>query len=344
MPVRDELGRWISEFFQNYLLSQRGLSRHTILSYRDAIKLMLGFAAQRAGRDVVDIGVGDLDVPAVLAFLEDLESRRGCTASTRNQRLAALHSFFRYLGASCPEHLSQCQRILSIQVKRTKVPFVDYLEQDELSALFAVIDPSTMLGLRDLALFTFLYNTGARVQEAVDLRPAWLQLDPPPWVRIVGKGRKTRACPLWPETVARIRSLLHRRQLPSDHEGHLFVNRAGTPLTRFGVRYLLTTYVDAASAQQPSLKSKSVHPHTIRHTTAVHMLQAGVELNMIRAWLGHVHIDTTNRYAEIDLALKRRILEATGPMAGRTRSGEKQRQPRARWHHDSNLLRWLDRI
>ena len=344
MSTSDGLGKWVSEFFRNHLLNQRGVSRHTLLSYRDALKLLLRFAAERTCKDVVRLAVKDLDVPVVLAFLDDLEASRQCKVSTRNQRLAALHSFFRYLGASSPEDLDQCQRILAIQVKRTAAASVGYLEQDELTAIFAAIDDSTPLGLRDLALFTFLYNTGARVQEAVDLRPAAVQLDSPPWVRIVGKGRKTRSCPLWPETVTRIRTLLRSRDLRPDYDGHLFVNRMGTPLTRFGVRHLLTLYARAASAKVPSLASKSVHPHTIRHTTAVHMLQSGVELNMIRSWLGHVHIDTTNRYAEIDLAMKRRILETAGAMVERTKGGAAEQPRRGRWHDDKDLLRWLDGV
>lgn len=341
MSRPDQLGKWVTQFLLDYLLNQRNVSRHTMLSYRDAIKLLLRFAAERTGKDVVALGVEDLEVPVVLAFLDDLETRRRCTVSTRNQRLAGLHAFFRYLATVSPEYLDLCQRILTIQSKRTQAPSIDYLEQDELAAIFAAIDSSTPPGLRDLALFTFLYNTGARVQEAVNLRPTALQLEPPPWVRITGKGRKTRACPLWPETVARIRALLRSRNLPADYEGQLFVNRLNAPLTRFGVRYLLTCYARVAAERTPSLTRKSVHPHTIRHTTAVHMLQAGVELNMIRSWLGHVHIDTTSRYAEIDLAMKRRILESATGMAANTQSPESK--PRGgRWRDDKALLGWLE--
>jgi site-specific recombinase XerD len=338
MPNTPDLARCLTGFFGDHLVLQRGASRHTVLGYRDAVKLFLRFAATRVHRAVPDLTWADLDVEAVLAFLDALEQdRRNCVA-TRNHRRAALHAFFRYVGSMAPEQVERCRRILAIPAKRGPTRAVDYLERPEVESLLAHVDRATARGRRDYALLAFLYNTGARVQEALDLRAVALQLDRPYQVRLLGKGRKERLCPLWPQTAALLRALLAERGVAPHADAPVFVNHFGQPLTRYGVRHLLARYAAAAARVHPGLARKRVHPHTLRHSCAVHLLQAGVDLNLIRSWLGHVSLQTTHRYAEIDLAMKRQALEQVPPL------GTPGARPKARWHHNETILAWLETL
>jgi integrase/recombinase XerD len=337
MTSADDLAHHLALFFGEHLPGRTGASRHTILAYRDAWKLWLRFAAAKVGRSVPDLRVTDLDVDTALAFLDSLETDRHNAVVTRNHRRTALHAFFRYLGSVAPEYLAHCRRILAIPRKRAPQRTVDYLEREEVEALLTQIDRCTWRGRRDYALLVFLYNSGARVQEVVDLSVAALQLDRPYQVRLVGKGRKERICPLWPETATLLRALVTERRIDRDPSAPVFVNALGQRLTRYGVRHIVKRYVAAAVPTQPSLTRKHVHPHTFRHACAVHLLQAGVELNLIRSWLGHVSLETTQRYAEIDLAQKRRALDAVTPI------GKPGRRHAATWQKES-ILTWLEQL
>jgi integrase/recombinase XerD len=333
----DDLARSLGTFFSEHLPVRTGASRHTILAYRDAWKLFLRFAATRATRSVPELRLTDLDVETVLAFLDSLERDRHNAAVTRNHRRTALQAFFRYLPSVAPEYLAHSQRILSIPVKRAPRRTVDYLERPEMEALLAQVDRHSRQGRRDYALLAFLYNSGARVQEATDLGVAALQLDRPYQVRLFGKGRKERVCPLWPETAALLRALLVERGVSQDATAPVFVNVHGRPLTRYGIRHIVSRHAAAAVKIRPSIARKRIHPHTLRHSCAVALLQAGVELNLIRSWLGHVSLETTQRYAEIDLAQKRRALDAVTPV------GKPGRPRGATWQHES-ILAWLERL
>lgn len=334
MKPQSDLGRLLRLFLGEYLPKQRNASPRTVRAYRDALKLLLRYISESRRRSVADLGVADLDRAAILDFLSSLETARGNGVTTRNHRLAVIRSFFRFVSANAPEAVQQCSQVLAIPLKRGDSRNVDYLTTDEITAVFLQIPAATAEGRRHDALLRFLYNTGARVQEAIDVRASDLHLDSPGHVLLRGKGRKERICPLWPDSVDRLRRLLAERRLDPAQPSPVFTNRDQQPLTRFGVRYILTKYVRAATPQCPSLARKSVHPHTVRHTTAMHLLQSGVDLNTIRCWLGHASVTTTNRYVEIDLEMKRRALEGTTPPPG---TGEPVIA-------DAGLLAWLESL
>ncbi len=329
------LARTLRQFFADHLPSVRGVSRHTIHSYRDTLLLLLRFLAAARGRSVAELDLTEIEAEDVMAFLDHLDHTRHNTVATRNVRLAALHAFFRYVAAHEPEQLARSQRILHIPFKRADHRTLDYLEYAELQALLAAVDRSTAAGRRDYALLATLFNTGARVQELLDLRASDLQLDAPCQVRLFGKGRKERVCPLWPQTATLLRELCAERQLDLRAAVPLFVNRRGQPLSRFGVGYLLDKYLQRAQATVPTLRGKRLHPHSVRHSTAVHLLKSGVDLSTIGQWLGHASLNTTNKYATIDLDLKRQALaQAHSPVA----------ETLAHWRHDATILEWLEAL
>jgi integrase/recombinase XerD len=312
------LGRDLVSFFADFLPAQRGLSPHTIRSYRDALVLFLRFTARQLRRTVDRLDVPDLTVDRVTRFLASLEAERRNGIATRNARLGAIHVFARYLAEQRPEYLGILQRIIGMPFKRgaIEVP-IEYLDRIELDALLKSIDRSTDLGRRDYALFAFMFNTGARVQEVLDVRVSDVRLEAPPQVRLLGKGRKERVCPLWPATARLLRDLIaKRRGVGGDENSPLvFTNARGKPLTRYGVRYLLRRYLQKASRVAPSLRSKRLHPHSIRHSTAVALLKSGVDFATISQWLGHAGLNTTMRYARADLDLKRQVLSQVFPNA-----------------------------
>jgi site-specific recombinase XerD len=312
------LGRNLVRFFEEYLPVQRGLSPHTIRSYRDALLLLLRFTASERHCTVDRLDVSDLTVECITRFLAMLEAKRHNSIATRNARLGAIHVFARYLAGQCPEHLGTLQRIIGMPFKRGAVEApIEYLDRAELDALLKSINRSTELGRRDYALFAFMFNTGARVQEALNVRVADVRLETPPQVQLLGKGRKARTCPLWPATARLLRDLIVERCGIVDESASplIFTNARGAPLTRYGVRYLLRRYVQKASQVAPSLKSKKLHPHSIRHSTAVALLKSGVDFATISHWLGHAGLNTTMRYARADLDLKRRALAQVFPDA-----------------------------
>lgn len=334
MKSTNNLGASLRSFFSDYQPRQCNASPNTIWAYRDSLRQLLCHAAESKKCSVVDLDLSDLEHKVVLKFLEAVETKNGNSISTRNHRLAAIRSFFRYVAQTSPESVGHAAQILTIPTKRTISKSVDYLTKAELSAILQEVPIQTKAGRRDDILLRFLHNTGARVQEVVDLRASDLRLDSSPSVRILGKGRKERFCPLWKDTAKRLREHLEERGLRLDGQEFVFTNNQGKNLTRFGVAYIIEKYVQLATKNCPSLGKKNVHPHTFRHTTALHLLQSGVDLNTIRCWLGHADVSTTNRYVELDLEMKRKVLNSFTTPSGQSR----------RLKMDDTLLAWLDGI
>lgn len=331
------LAQDLRAFFAEHVPLTRGLSPHTLLSYRDAIKLLLQFLEIRCGCSVVELDFVHIAPEAVIAFLEHLEKERHNSASTRNARLAAIHSFARFVATRHPEHLELCQRLLAIPTKRVRSKIVEYLEGQEIRAMVDATDQKTADGRRDQAMLVTFFNTGGRVQELLNIQPADLQFDRPSHVILRGKGQKERICPLWPETVTLLRALLRDNGLEERSTEPLFRNHCGQPLTRFGARYLLRKYARKGLSKAPSLEKKKVHPHTFRHSAAVHMLQAGVDLVSISHWLGHSSVVITNRYTAVDLTTKRAAIEKAGPIVAKT-------DTLGAWRKDESILKWLESL
>ena len=323
-------------FFTDYLPRQRALSPHTLQSYRDSLKLLLQFITGKKG-DPSQLVVEQLSVETVTAFLQNLEVGRKNRVSTRNVRLSAIHSFFRYLGGHHPEHIAQAQRILSIPFKRTGTRVIEYLEFDEIQAVLKAVDLNETNGDRDLALLSLMFNTGARVSEIVGLHTADLRLTAPCSILLRGKGRKERTCPIWPETARLLQKLLQQHDRPPTPSTPLFCNDRGGRLSRFGVRLILMKHVERAASKHAALKHKRLHPHSIRHSTATHLLRSGVDLSTIAHWLGHVSVNTTNKYLSIDLEAKREALAKAKPLL-------KGRRGSTKWRQDRNLIAWLSAL
>jgi integrase/recombinase XerD len=328
------LARALREFFGDHLPLARGMSPHTISSYRDALSLLLRFVAESRHRPVDALDIADIGAAEVVAFLNDLEQKRHNIPATRNVRLAAIHAFFHYLAAQHPEHLEHCQRILGVPFKRARTKTIEYLEYEEIQAVLATIDRTDRDGQRDYVLLVTMFNTRARVQELLNLRPTDLQLIRPYQARLFGKGRKERLCPLWPETAKLLHSFVNARELSPQSEASLFVNHRGDPLTRFGVRYILAKYCNLACRRTLTLAKKRLHPHSMRHSTAIHLLKSGVDLDTISHWLGHADVNTTNRYATVDLDMKRAAIAKAKPVGS-------NKEPKAAWRRNASLLEWL---
>jgi integrase/recombinase XerD len=309
----NELGRAIERFFREYLPTLRGTSRHTIRNYRDAVVLFLRFVSTQKAKAIEDLDLDDFTAQQVRDFLAFLEAERRNGVATRNARLAALHTLARFLVTEQPAHLAELQRVLGVPFKRGgRNPPIEYLETDEVEALLKSIDRSTTSGKRDYALFALMLNTGARVQEILDLRLCDIRTEPPHQVRLRGKGGKIRLCPIWPQTAQLLHALSQPAARSADSEAPLFVNRHGAKLTRFGVHYLLKKHI-ASAAQLRTLQQKRIHPHSLRHTTAIFLLKAGVDFATISQWLGHSTLNTTMTYARADLDLKRQALMQVFP-------------------------------
>jgi integrase/recombinase XerD len=270
--------------------------------------------------------------PGVL-IVADQETRK-CSVTTRNQRLAVMHALSRFIGQRGPEHIEWCGQIQAIPFKRAGKSVITYLEKPEMDALLAAPDRNSAQGRRDYTLLLFLYNTGARADEAAQLSVSDLRLSLAPrrdhsYVQIRGKGNKLRFCPLWPHTVQELYPLVGEKA-PTEH---VFINRCGRPLTRFGIHTIVKRYAERVSARMPGLATKRVSPHSIRHTSATHLLRSGVDINTIRAWLGHVSIDTTNVYAETDLEMKAKALAHCEVKASSKRN--------KRWRQNAGLMAFL---
>jgi len=287
---------FIKRFFSHYLPVQKGLSANTIMAYRDAIKLLLCYASDTLNKSVEQLCVEDMDGSLVLDFLDHVEHTRGCSARTRNARLAAIRALFGFIAREEPSLLLHCQSIRTIPLKRTEHKTVDYLEENEMQELLNAVDLNSRTGVRDKVLLLLHYNTGARVSEIVQLNLVDLRLDGTPQVKLLGKGNKYRSCPLWPETVEALQDYLKYRTPKDPAAQQLLLNANGSPITRFGVRHIIGKYAVAAKSQCPSIATKAVNPHTIRHTTAMHLLRAGNDVNMVSYWLGHADTNTTHIY------------------------------------------------
>jgi integrase/recombinase XerD len=309
------LAKFIKRFFSHYLPVQKGLAVNTILAYRDAIKLLLCYASDTLKKSVEQLRIEDINESIVLDFLEYLENTRACSARSRNARLAAIRTLFGFIAREQPCLLLHCQSIRTIPLKRTQHKTVDYLEENQMQALLDAVDLNARTGIRDKALLLLLYNTGARVSEIVQLNVADLRFDGTAQVKLLGKGNKYRSCPLWPETVEALSDYLKQRTAKDPAASQLFLNANGSPLTRFGVRHIIGKYATAAKNQCPSIAAKIVNPHTIRHTTAMHLLRAGNDVNMVSYWLGHADINTTHIYVEIDMEMKWTMLQKTAAPA-----------------------------
>lgn len=315
------LGYWIRRFLLEHLVGERNLAHNTQLGYRDSLAQLVPFVAREVNRSVDELRVTDLSADVLRAFLADLETSRHCTPQTRNQRLAAIHALARFVGEHSLEHIAWYAQIRLVPFKKTTRAAVGYLEKAEMDGLLAAPNRRTDQGARDYAMMLFLYNTGARADEAAqllirDVDPASAS------VSIVGKGRKQRYCPLWPVTVSVLVPLMGVRA-PTER---VFLNRRGDPITRYGIYALVRRYALKAKATMPSMAKKRVSPHNIRHSTACHLLRAGVDINTIRGWLGHVSLDTTNVYAETDLEAKAAALSKCD-IGGNARSNRRWHKP-----------------
>lgn len=328
------IAAFIRRFFSHYLPVQKGLATNTILAYRDAIKMLLCYAADISKRSVEELCVEDIQESIVLDFLEHVENKRGCSPRTRNARMAAIRALFGFIARQEPSLVLHCQIIGTIPLKRTRSKTVDYLEEGELQALLNAVDLHARTGVRDKALLLLLYNTGARVSEIVQLKVADLHLHGTCQVKLLGKGQKYRSCPLWPETVQALHDYLKYRPAKDPVEHMLLLNANGSPITRFGVRHIIAKYAASAKEQCPSIAAKAVSPHTIRHTTAMHLLRAGNDVNMVSYWLGHANINTTHIYLEIDMEMKKRMIQKVGaPDAKKTPPWQKP-----------GVLQWLNAL
>jgi site-specific recombinase XerD len=329
------LGAVVHDYFIDHLPRVRGTSPHTIHSYRDSIILLLRFLSVQHKRPVAALDLSDLEPPDILAFLSHLEQERKNGVSTRNVRLSAIHALFRFLASRNPEQLGLAQRVLSIPFKRAQQRAIDYLEYEEIDSILKAVNRTTSKGARDYALLATMFNTGARVQEIADLRACDFQLTKPFQVRLFGKGRKERYCPLWPQTAAVLRSFFKERNLDPRSEARVFLNHRNEPLTRFGIRYILAGCLNRACEDVPNLRKKRLHPHSMRHSTAVALLKSGVDLSTISHLLGHASPTTTNRYAKVDLEMKRQAIAQVKPVA---------RLSRTPWSKDRTILDWLESL
>jgi integrase/recombinase XerD len=327
------VGPVLHSFFADHLITVKGLRPASVRSYRDTIRLLLVFAAADKRCKITRLSLDDLTYDRVVRFLRHLEHDRGNHVRTRNQRLAVLHVLFDYIAARSPEMLAACQQVAAIPMKRAAPPETRFLERDEVAGLLAGLPASGRLALRDRALVLFLYNTGARVQEAADLRAGHLDLGEHPTVRLHGKGDKWRTCPLWQQTTELLASLLASSGQPQGPQTAVFTAAGGRPLTRFGIYKIVRRH---AAGLDDARTGRRVSPHTFRHTAAVHLLESGVEVNVIRGWLGHADLTTTNRYAEINTKAKMDALRAVEPPG--TSAGPRTRPV---WQTDETLLNWL---
>ena len=324
------IGPHLQAFFAEHLLAHKRASPQTIACYRDTFRLLLRFMQRKTGTEPSALPLAALDADAVLAFLDHLERDRGCAVRSRNNRLAVIRSFFRVVSLRVPDRLGQVTQVMAIPIKRGDKRLVHYLSRDEVKALLAAPDRTVWSGRRDHALLLTLYNTGARVSEITALRREQVRLNSAgAHVELLGKGRKERVVPLWAETARVLRAWFS--ELGDDGNGVAFPGVRGPALSRDGVDHLLHRAVATAVAACPSLGAKKVSPHVLRHSTAMHLFQAGVHMAVIALWLGHESLETTHVYLEADLATKERALEKLAALPGMP----------ARYRADDKLLAFL---
>lgn len=337
MMKTTDFAKNLTAFFANYLPGVKSLSSNTILSYRDAFRLLLVFCrdVQKISPEKLDFKVFNDDL--VSSFLYWLQNERGCSIATRNQRLIAIHAFFRYVQVQEPGHLHLCQRILQIPCKKYQQPIIQHLTPEQTRDLLASPDSSTTSGRRDMTLLSVLYDTGARVQELCDLRVRDVRLEHPAIIMLTGKGRKTRHVPIMENMVELLHSYMRKnRFLQNDKlDSPLFFNQRYAKLTRGGVSHILQKYAAVLSLKYPDMP-KMLTPHVMRHSKAMHLYQAGVNLIYIRDILGHVDIATTDIYARADTESKRKALESAYPDITPVALPD--------WNHDENLLGFLNSL
>ena len=308
----------LQRFFAERLIQQRGMSPRTVESYRDSFRLLLNFAQQTLRKQPTTLTLQDVAPALVSGFLDHLETARGNCVRSRNARLAAIHAFYRYVSLQYPPALKLAQQILAIPLKRFEKPLLGFLSAEEMKAVLAAPDRSTRTGQRDQVMFALLY-TGARVSELINIRVQDVQLTAnPPSVCLHGKGRKQRTIPLWRETATRVRDWVKRQALKPEQP--LFSNRFGDRMTRAAVADRMASAVAAAIERCPQLRGRHITCHTVRHATAMHLLQSGVDITVIALWLGHENPTTTHGYVEADLRMKERALKAVkAPTVRRSR-------------------------
>ncbi len=335
MNVPSSLADLVTAFFTRHLAAELNASPHTITSYRDTFRLLLVHIADSTGRQVSRLTLDDFGPETILRFLECLEQQRGNSVRTRNARLAAIRSFFAYVASQEPAAAALAQRILHVPFKKTLGRVVGYLTKDEVQAILAQPDRTTPKGRRDYLVLALLYDTGARIQEVLNLCPADFRLDRLPLVRITGKGRKQRIVPLLPATATLVRTYIEETHRSATDMERLVRNSRGAPLTRSGAAFVLDRYRRLAVGDTQTLGRKGISPHSFRHTKAMHLLQAGISPVTIKDILGHAHLKTLEAYVQADLEMKRRALEATptpinvGPPIPR---------------HEPDILRWLEQL
>jgi integrase/recombinase XerD len=324
----------VTNFLTHYLAGQRNLSPNTIKAYRDVFTLLLRYCRDVRGITLEKLWLAQVDAPLVEAFLSYLEKDRHSAVRTQNHRLATLHAFFRYIQSEEPGHLFQCQQILAIPLRRCPRTNVEYLSKEYLTKILSQPDLNTLAGRRDAVLLSLLYDTGARAQELVDLSVGDVRLDSPAQVRLFGKGRKMRAVPLMDATKQLLYDHLAENNLnrPGCFDCPLFQNRQGKRLTRSGIRYILLKYVQEVRKKHPEF-TQTISPHTLRHTKGMHLLQSGISLEIIRDFLGHVDVKTTQIYARANLEMKRKALEKI--------SEPSLVQTIPSWKQNKDLLEWL---
>lgn len=330
------LGPIVQSFFLDDLVAAKGLRPSSVRCYRDTIRLLLCFVADDKKTKITRLGIEDLNCERILRFLRHLEEDRGNHVRTRNQRLAALHTLFDYIASREPELLGLCQQVTAIPMKRAAPAETHFLERDEIEVLFRRLPRAGRFALRDHALLLFLYNTGARVQEIADLRVGHLELGEAALVRLHGKGDKWRTCPLWRQTAALLTELLDPPDGPKGPDVPVFRSAAGDALTRFGIYKIVRRH---SAHLDDDRTGRRASPHIFRHTAAVHLLEAGVDVNVIRGWLGHADLTTTNRYAEINTRAKIEALRHTEPPG--TSAGCRHNPV---WRTDQPLLNWLSSL
>ena len=307
------MGTLVMKFFNNYLANERGVSLNTIRSYSDCVRLMLDYTAMRLGLTPDKLSFDAISDTLILEFLNHIETKRENTANTRNQRLAAIKTFFRFLARHEPMMLAACERVCAIRAKTVPHKVMETLDHHEVQAVFKAVKADTVHNARDRALLSLLYNTGARVQELVNLNICDLRMDAPHHVKLFGKGQKERIVPLHPETVENLRQYLDIRANAGISGQAVFLNEKGVRLTRFGVSHIVKERMIGAIIYEPSLIGRKITPHTFRHTTALHLIQSGVDITVVKEWLGHADIKTTSLYVEINIEMKRKALDTFRP-------------------------------
>jgi integrase/recombinase XerD len=305
------VGPLLQSFFTEHMLSHRRASPQTVDSYRDTFRLLLRFLRQNTGKEPASLRIGDFDAPAILEFLDHVELQRKNQIQSRNVRLAAIRSFFRLVALRDPASIQVVTRVLSIPVKRADKRLVGYLTRPEMDAILDVPDCKTWGGQRNYTMLLTLYNSGARVSEITSLKRSHIRLGATSFLQLHGKGRKDREVPLWPKTARTLKLWMEATPAPPDSPA--FPSARGAVLSRDGVNYILQDAVLKASKTCPSLATKRVSPHVLRHTTAMHLLQSGVDITVIALWLGHESPETTQVYVEADLKTKEQALQNVAP-------------------------------